>query len=152
MPILIHLDNIDWEWVSGNGKMLDHDDDSLENINILRLCWWIYICRMWRDIWGYFGQCRWHPNTIHVNTYLVLFLPCTYLPCPSLYAAFFSIKKWGPRCYIRLLNMTLISFIANVIWSVGGGISMSHYIAIFARMSISWKIVTYFLLACVSIG
>ena len=29
MPILIHLK------VSGNGKMLDHDDDSLENINIL---------------------------------------------------------------------------------------------------------------------
>ena len=28
MPILIHLK------VSGNGKMLDHDDDSLENINI----------------------------------------------------------------------------------------------------------------------
>ena len=72
----------------------------------------------------------------NVNTYLVLFLPSNYpaLPCPPSFLVcsfFFSIKKWDARCDIRLLNMTLISDIANVIWSVGGGISISHYIRIF---------------------
>ena len=53
---------------------------------------------------------RWQDSTIqyNVNTYFVLFLPCI-CPAfpPSLYAVFFSLKKFGPRCYIRLLNMTL---------------------------------------------
>ena len=55
--------------MSGNGKMLDHDDDSLGNINIL-VDKFIFAER---NIWGYFEQCSLHGG---INT-----IQCQYLFC-----------------------------------------------------------------------
>ena len=96
--------------MSSNGKMLDHDDDSLENINILRMLINLYLQNVKRYLRIFLTMqvAWWQDSTIQCQ-YLFRIISSLYLPClPSfLVCSFFSIKKFGPRCYIRLLNMTL---------------------------------------------
>ena len=83
------------------GKMLDHDDDSFENINILRMLMNLYlqnVKRYLRISWPM--QVAWWPHSNNVNTYLVLVLPSNFypaLPCPPsfLVCSFFFNKKVG---------------------------------------------------------
>ena len=119
MPILIHLK------VSGNGKMLDHDDDSLENINILvDMLINLYlqnVKKYLRIFWTMQVACWWHhiPAQYNVNTYFVLFLPYTLyltLPPPLPCIRFFFNKK-EVAVSPTLLNMTRI-YLGNVIFGL----------------------------------
>ena len=115
MPILIHLK------VSGNGKMLDHDDDSLENINILvDMLINLYlqnVKKYLRIFWTM--QVASHPSTIQCQ-YLFCIISSLYIisnpaSSPSLYPFFLNKKEVavGPT----LLNMTRI-YLGNVIFGL----------------------------------
>lgn len=98
--------------------MSDHDDDSFENINILRMLINLYLQNVKRYL-------RIFRTILVASQYSTM--QCQYLFCiissfllysafpPSLYAVF-SIKNWGPCCSIRLLDMTRIYLMSFGRW------------------------------------